>query len=56
MFNIDLIAWDFKIYLEFLREGKNLLGFLGGLDFICLFYFLVGENIVFDIVLVDYNM
>lgn len=46
---------DFKTHLEPLKEGKNLLGFSGGLDSTCLFFLLVGENIVFDIALVDYN-
>ncbi|MCQ2984197.1 tRNA(Ile)-lysidine synthetase, partial [Helicobacter pylori] len=55
MLDADLIARDFKPYLEPLREGKNLLGFSGGLDSTCLFYLLVGENIAFDIALVDYN-
>ncbi|MFP6346215.1 tRNA lysidine(34) synthetase TilS [Helicobacter pylori] len=55
MLNADLIARDFKNYLEPLREGKNLLGFSGGLDSTCLFHLLVGENIAFDIALVDYN-
>ncbi len=55
MLNADLIARDFKPYLEPLREGKNLLGFSGGLDSVCLFHLLVGENIAFDIALVDYN-
>ena len=31
------------------------MGFSGGLDSTCLFFLLVGENIVFDIALVDYN-
>lgn len=50
-----MTARDFKNYLEPLREGKNLLGFSGGLDSTCLFHLLVGENIAFDIALVDYN-
>lgn len=55
MLNADLIARDFKTYLEPLREKKNLLGFSGGLDSTCLFHLLVGENIAFDTALVDYN-
>lgn len=31
------------------------MGFSGGLDSVCLFHLLVGENIAFDIALVDYN-
>ncbi|MGL2856829.1 ATP-binding protein, partial [Helicobacter pylori] len=50
-----MTARDFKNYLEPLREGQNLLGFSGGLDSTCLFHLLVGENIAFDIALVDYN-
>lgn len=55
MLNADLIARDFKTYLEPLRENKNLLGFSGGLDSTCLFHLLVEESIAFDIALVDYN-
>ncbi|GAA9770992.1 tRNA lysidine(34) synthetase TilS [Helicobacter pylori] len=55
MLNADLIARDFKTYLEPLREGKNLLGFSGGLDSTCLFHLLIEENIAFDTALVDYN-
>lgn len=42
--------------IETLKQGKNLLGFSGGLDSSALFFMLMQHNIAFDIAIVDYGI
>lgn len=42
--------------LAYLRQGKNLLAFSGGVDSSALFFVLLEHNIVFDIAIIDYGV
>jgi tRNA(Ile)-lysidine synthase len=45
-----------ELYLEPLRDSKNLLAFSAGLDSSALFFLLLEHGILFDIAIVDYQM
>ena len=44
-----------KETLPFLKDGKNLLAFSGGVDSTALFFLLLREKIPFDIAIVNYQ-